>query len=167
MSLKKGVNSPLSSGYRPECDASPELDGNDASYYASLIGMLRWIVEMGRVDICCEVSMMSSHVALPREGHMQQVLHIFTYLKAHHNARLVLDPTYPDIDEEAFERKEWRSFNGDVKEIKPEGMPKPLGPEMIIRAFVDADFAGNQVLRRSRTGFIVMKNMAPIYWLSR
>ena len=46
-------------------------------------------------------------------------------------------------------------------------MPRPLGSEMIIRAFVDADFAGNQISRRSRTGFIVMMNMAPVYWLSR
>ena len=45
-------------------------------------------------------------------------------------------------------------------------MPKPLGLEMIVRVFVDADFAGNQVSRRSRTGFIVMMNMALIYWLS-
>ena len=95
---------------RSECDGSPELDSDDASYYALLIGMLRWIVEMGMVDICCEVSMMSSHVAMPREGHLQQVLHIFTYLKIYHNARLVLDPTYFEIDEVAFEKREWKSF---------------------------------------------------------
>ena len=49
----------------------------DAAYYQSLIGILRWIVELGRVDVCLEVSMMSSHLALPREGHLEQVLHIF------------------------------------------------------------------------------------------
>ena len=139
--LRKGTNSPLSNGYRPECDASPELDLEDASYYSSLIGMLRWIVEMGRIDICCEVSMMSSHVAMPREGHLQQVFHIFAYLKVHHNARLVLDPTYADIDGEAFEKREWKSVYGDLEERKPQELPKPLGSEMIIRAFVDADFA--------------------------
>ena len=46
-------------------------------------------------------------------------------------------------------------------------MPKPLGPEMIIRAFVDTDFTGNEVSQRSRTGFIVMMYMAPVYWLSQ
>ena len=35
------------------------------------------------------------------------------------------------------------------------------------RAFVDADFAGDKVTRRSRTGFIVMLNNAPIYWYSK
>ncbi len=31
---------PLSSGYRPEIDVSPELDGEEASYFHSLIGVL-------------------------------------------------------------------------------------------------------------------------------
>ena len=166
-SLKRGVNAVLTNNYHPECDASPELDSTEANYYLSLIGILRWIVEMGRLDICTEVSMMSSYVAAPREGHMQQVLHIFAYLKNHHNARMVLDPTYPMIDEEAFIRRDWKEFYGEGKEAKPPGMPRPLGRELLIRAFVDADFAGDQLLRRSRTGFIIMANMAPVYWLSR
>ena len=56
----------MSTDYRPEIDISTELDAADASYYQSLIGVLRWIVELGRVDICCEVSMLSSCLALPR-----------------------------------------------------------------------------------------------------
>ncbi len=60
---------PLLSGYRPEIDVSPELDETEASYFHSLIGVLRWIVELGQVDIDVEVSMMSSHLALPRVGH--------------------------------------------------------------------------------------------------
>jgi hypothetical protein len=55
----------MTTSYRPELDVSPELDPEDASYYQSLIGILRWIVELGCVDICLEVSMMSSHLALP------------------------------------------------------------------------------------------------------
>ena len=63
--------------YRPEIDISPELNATDAAYYQSLIGILRWMVELGRVDIMCmEVSMMSSSLALPREGHLNQVFHI-------------------------------------------------------------------------------------------
>ena len=167
LGLKKGTNTPLSCNYRPECDVTPELDLTEASYYASLIGILRWMVEMGRLDICCEVSMMSSFVAMPREGHLQQLYHMFSYLKLHHNARLVLDPTYPDIDAESFERRDWKEFYGETEEIVPKDAPDPLGPEMLIRAFVDADYAGDVVSRKSRSGFIVMLNMAPIYWLSK
>lgn len=38
---------------------------------------------------------------------------------------------------------------------------------MVIRAFVDADHAGDPISRRSRTGFIIIVNSAPIYWLSK
>jgi len=61
------------------------------------------IVEMGRMDISHEVSMLSSHVALPRKGHLEQVFHIFSYLKIYHNERLVLDPTYPEFDDKDLE----------------------------------------------------------------
>ena len=66
----KPKDAPVSNEYRPELDESEELDEVDAAYYQSLIGVLRWIVELGRVDINCEVSMMSSCLALPRFGHL-------------------------------------------------------------------------------------------------
>ena len=47
---------PMSCGYRPEIDVTPELDQEDSAYYQSLIGIQRWIVELGRVDINVEVS---------------------------------------------------------------------------------------------------------------
>ena len=67
LQLPTKANTPLSSNYQPEVDVSPELEVTDAAYYQSVIGILRWMVELGRVDICCEVSMLSSHLALPRE----------------------------------------------------------------------------------------------------
>ena len=51
---------PMTNGYRPEIDILEELPDDEASYYHSLIGVLRWILELGRVDINTEVSMMSS-----------------------------------------------------------------------------------------------------------
>ena len=167
LKLRPGIKAPLSSKYRPEVDISPELEAEDASFYQSLIGSLRWIVEMGRIDICCEVSMMASQVAMPREGHLQQVYHIFGYLKAHHNARIMMDPSYPDVLIEDFKDEDWGKFYKVEKEPVPSNSPKPIGMEFVIRAFVDADHAGDVVSRRSRTGFIVIVNGAPIYWLSK
>jgi hypothetical protein len=46
-SLPAKAKTPLSSGYRPEVDISEELGPEDASYYQSLIGILRWMVELG------------------------------------------------------------------------------------------------------------------------
>ena len=161
---------PFSNGYRPEIDMSPELESADASYYHSLIGVLRWMVELGRVDICIEVSMMSSHLALPRAGHLKEVLHIFAYLKKHHNSEMVFDPTPVEFDRSLFERQDW-SFSQygceEMVEELPDGMPVPLGQSMTMRVYVDSDHAGDMLTRRSRTGYVVLLNGAPIYWNSK
>ena len=142
------VDTPLTTTYRPELDVSRDLNVADAAYYQSLIGILRWIVELGRVDVCLEVSMMSSHLALPREGHLEQVLHIFAYLKKYHNTELVYDPSDPVVDENDFERRDWASSEfGHVegKEEFPAKMPEPRGHGFIMRAKVDADHASDTV----------------------
>mmetsp|Transcript_24915 Transcript_24915/g.59157 ORF Transcript_24915/g.59157 Transcript_24915/m.59157 type:complete len:877 (+) Transcript_24915:2272-4902(+) len=168
--LPRRADTPTSANYRPEVDVSRELTSQMAAYYHSLIGQLRWIVELGRADICLEVSMLSSHLALPREGHLEQVLHIFAYLGKHHNAALVFDPTEwtpPDGD---FPKQDWNfSIYGceGLEEVLPDDMPKPLGKNMRLRVFVDSDHAGDEVTRRSRTGFIIFLNNAPIYWFSK
>ena len=118
----------------------------------------------------CEVSMMSSHLALPRVGHLKEVFHMFAYLKAHSNTELVFDPTPGDFDRNLFERQDWSyspySYEG-LTEILPEGMPTPHGPSMTIRVYVDSDHAGDLITRRSRTGFIVFLNNSPIFWSSK
>jgi len=70
------VSTPLSPGYRPELDASPELNPKQLNYYQGLIGVLRWISELGRLDILMPVSLMSRYVLSARKGHLEQVLHI-------------------------------------------------------------------------------------------
>ena len=47
---------PMSNSYCPEIDISFELNTTDASYYQSLISILQWMVELGRVEITTEVS---------------------------------------------------------------------------------------------------------------
>ena len=79
-SLKAKALDPLPKGYRPEIDVSEELRSEEASYYMSLIGIVQWMVELGRVNICTKVSMMSSNLALPIEGHLEAVFHMFAYL---------------------------------------------------------------------------------------
>ena len=96
--MVRRATTPFLHNYRPEVDTSPELNPEDASYYQSLIGILRWMVELGRVDICCQVSMMSTQLALPREGHLEAVLHISSYLRSHHNTEMVFDPSDPMVD---------------------------------------------------------------------
>ena len=74
--LTKRVKAPLTRDYHPEVNLSTELNTEDAAYFQSLIGILHWIIELGRVDVCCEVSMLLSCLVLPREGHLQALFHI-------------------------------------------------------------------------------------------
>jgi hypothetical protein len=108
--LPRKAETPLVSTYKPELDVSPALNSQDAAYYQSLFGILRWIVELGRVDIYLEVPMMSSHVVLPRMGHLEQVFHIFAHLKKYHNTEIVIDPSDPVIGEAQFDAKDGASL---------------------------------------------------------
>ena len=56
---------------------------------------------------------------------------------------------------------------GDDPETVPSNAKILLGSEFTMRAYVDASFAGCKVTRRSRTGFIIILNGAPIFWFSR
>ena len=85
-------------GYKPEMDLTTTLEPELASYYQSLIGVMRWMVEIGRSDIATEVSMMRSHNVYPREGHFEKYLHMMGYLKGRHNSRLAMDPNYPTVN---------------------------------------------------------------------
>ena len=169
-SMPNKATTPIQTSYRPELDVSPVLGPEDSAYHQSLIGILRWMIEIGRVDICLEGSMLASHMAMPREGHLEQLFHIFGYLNSHHDTELVFDPTLRDIDENAFEMKDWTTSEfGHIqgKEEIPSNMPQPRGTRFVISALVDADHASDTVSRRSRTGFLVYINSALVYWFSK
>ena len=69
----------FSTKYNPELDTTPELDADDTKLCQEWVGILLWAVELGRLDICLEVSLISSHVANPRRGHLKKFLHFFAY----------------------------------------------------------------------------------------
>ncbi|KAI2509503.1 Reverse transcriptase (RNA-dependent DNA polymerase) [Fragilaria crotonensis] len=108
--LKSTARNPFPSGYKPELDLTPKLNNKMGSRFLQLIGILRWAIELGRLDIFVEVSQLSQHQALPRRGHLEALYHIFAYLKKHENgARIVFDPKTPEIDERVFNSDaDWR-----------------------------------------------------------
>jgi hypothetical protein len=106
---------PFNGRYKPELDESPDMEPTRANFYQSQIGILRWCVELGRIDIITEVSMLSTYLCLPREGHLEAVFHVFVYLGLNNNARVVFYPTYPAADMDTFIKTDWKSMYGDVK----------------------------------------------------
>jgi hypothetical protein len=170
LALKTGklADRPMPKSYHPELDVTRVLDSEGASRYQQLIGMLRWAVELGRVDILLEVSLLSSHLAEPRDGHLEAVYNIFAYLNKQPHPPIVLDDKVIRMNESAFNRTDWKeSIYGEVDEEIPPMAPKPLGNPVIITCFVDANHAGDHSTRRSHTGFIIYLNNAPIDWYSK
>ena len=118
------------------------------------------MVEIGRIDIATECSLLSSHLAYPRKGHLECALHMMGYLKWKHNSRLFFDPTYPDIEFDTFDDgADCKTFYGNVTEAIPPNAPDPRGKS--------GDHAGEKMTRRSRTGYFIFLNTVLIDWLSK
>ena len=56
-------------------------------------------MELGRIDICYEVSMQS---LLPRKYHLEQAFHLIGYLKNKHSSQIIFNPNYPVIEYSDF-----------------------------------------------------------------
>jgi hypothetical protein len=165
--LRNKVPTPMSSDYRPELDQSPELDPRRANYYQGLIGVLRWIIEIGRIDIMVPVSMLSRYLACPRVGHLEEAFHIFAYLKSHNKSSLVFDPSEPVFDESRFAKCDWSEYYPGASDPDPPRQPEPRGLAVTTTCFVDADHAGCRETRRSHTGILLFVQRTPVIWYSK
>ena len=97
---------------------------------------------------------------------------MFSYLKSHANSEMVYYPSSVQFDRAQFLRKDWGCSiytQDDLKLVEelPSNMTDPRGLGMTMRVYVDSDHAGDTVTHRSRTGFIIFLNSAPIYWSSK
>ena len=136
-------------------------------YHQTQIDVLIWMVQLGRIDIITEVSLLASQFALPCEGHHEAVFHILGYLKGHHYTQMVFDPIYTTPNMSLFHQHYWCDFYGDVKEAIPPNAPVPRGKEVDLRIFVDSDHAEDKLTRRYISGYIIFLNNDTIAWLSK
>jgi hypothetical protein len=79
--LPRKCATPMQANYRPELDVTAKMKIDGTCYYKDLIGVLRWALDLGRIDIMMEGSLSSSHLALPHKGHLQPVHHMFGYFR--------------------------------------------------------------------------------------
>ena len=98
MRLPRRSETPMSYDYTPELGATTEFESDGITMYQELIGELRWAIEIGRVDIGHEVSVLSSYQDSPRNGHLQKILHIFSFLNKNQKLILYFDPSPAVID---------------------------------------------------------------------
>ncbi|KAL7475938.1 hypothetical protein ACHAW6_001835 [Cyclotella cf. meneghiniana] len=166
-SLPKRAKNSFPCDYAPDEDVSLLLEPDVAKFYKQLMGIMRWMYELGRIDICTNVSMLSLYSTMLHEGHLETTLHVFSFLKSKSNLRLIFDPMEPDVRKSDFVECDWREFYAGATKAIPPNASKPLGKGVTLRMFVDSDHAGDKLSRRSRTRFFIFLNHGMIDWLSK
>ena len=68
---------------------------------------------------------MYTYLALPCRGHLEQIFHVFGYLKVNPKIKLCFDPQQPSIDERSFAAHDWYDFYRDAKEAIVSDAPTP------------------------------------------
>ena len=85
--------------YRPDMDVTDECSDSQIKFFQNLIGILRWIVKLGQIDIAYEISVLSCYLAQPMTVHLITALHIFKYLDQHKKNELNFDPVYHNVED--------------------------------------------------------------------
>eukprot|EP00557_Chaetoceros_sp_GSL56_P014026 CAMPEP_0176478512 /NCGR_PEP_ID=MMETSP0200_2-20121128/1227_1 /TAXON_ID=947934 /ORGANISM="Chaetoceros sp., Strain GSL56" /LENGTH=1865 /DNA_ID=CAMNT_0017874457 /DNA_START=317 /DNA_END=5915 /DNA_ORIENTATION=+ len=167
-------DTPMVNGDHPEMDDSLVITGDMHQKYQMLIGILNWIVTLGRLDICFATSSLSRFVACPRQGHLDRALYVFGYLKKRPNRRYIVDSRDPKIVENGAEglvdkdlSAALRDHYPDSEELLDPATPEPLFDELTITAFVDSDHAHDKLTRRSITGLIIFVGRTPVFYQSK
>ena len=119
-----------------------------------------------------EVSCLSQHLCSPREVHIYAIYRIFIFSQKNlgkNPGGVAYDPMYEPTDENVFEvvgrdLYEWKDLYPNAQEMMPRHMPEALGKYVVIKAYVDANHAGNMANRRSHYGIIIYDNNPPIIW---
>jgi len=151
--------------YRPELDTSEECTDNQVTLFQNMIGILYWAVELGRIDIGYKLSVLSRYLVLPRTGYLLQAIHMFKFLDIHKENELAFRPEEPPLNLDYDAIKEQTDFMKkaylDTEEELPPNALTPRGKLLSMCVFMDSDYAGDKVRRRSQTGILLYLNSAP------
>jgi hypothetical protein len=163
---------PMVHGDHPETDDSEVLCDDDHRKFQMLIGILNWVVTIGRLDVAYSTMSLSRFSACPRKGHLERALKVFGYLKKRPNRRICVDSRDPMLlgFEKELEQDFRSSLSGDYPDSSEEidtELPVPLIDEISITGFVDSDHAHDKITRRSVTGMIIMLGRTPVFYSSK
>lgn len=165
-------STPLPVGdYHPELDTSALLDLNDHRIFQMLLGMLQWMVTIGKLELCQLVSCLNRFGACPREAHLDLAVCSFGYVKTTLHKQIAIDSRPMDFNRASpnFEtlRPDFPRDYPDAKEEMDPGFPKSFEPVLQTTILVDADYVHDLKTRHSLTGLITFMGSTPVIWLSK
>ena len=161
------ITAPLDPKDHPELDTSELLNEGSKKIYWSLIGMLQWVVTIGRMDIHCAVMTMGRFRMEPRVGHLKRLERIFGFLRNFKSCSIKFRTDIPNYDMYKPVKHDWTYIYGNVTKEMPEGAPESKGKAIVITAFHDANLHHCQITGRAAMGTILMLNKTPIEWISK
>ena len=165
---KARYSSPLEGGDHPEIDTTDLLDAEGIKHYQSLIGILQWLVTLGRLDIATAVMTMSSFRTAPRVGHLNRLKRMFGYVVKMKHATSRFRVTSPDHSQHPIGQYDWeKTFYGNAKEVIAVNCPKPMGPPVTVTTYVDANLCHDMLSGKSVTGIVHFLNKTVIYFYSK
>ena len=74
------------------------------------------------------------------------------------------EPGYSDLPNKEHE---WSSVYGEIQELLPDDAPPPLGKQVTLTHYVNANLFHDALSGRSVTGILHMMNATPIDWYSK
>ena len=163
-----GYKTPLDKNDHPELDTSEILEGDMAAKYLTMVGQLQWLVTLGRFDIHAQVATMSRFRAAPRQGHMDRLKRIYSYVIRTKDYAIRFRTEKPDYSFLPDQDFYWTySVYGDVHEILPDDMPEPLGESETTTTTMDANLNHCLATGKSLTECLHFVNKTPVDWYSK
>ena len=92
---------------------------------AIFISFLRWMIQLGRINIIAKLLLLKSHVALHRERYLEPAVHIMTQIGQRFYPRLACHMLCPEIDHSDFNEYDWLEFYKKAKEAVTANAPEP------------------------------------------
>jgi hypothetical protein len=160
---------PMPDKTQPEMDTSAELDAGGRGKYQSLIGILQWIVTLGRFDIACAVMTMSRFRTAPRVGHLALLGNVFGYLRKYPDGAIRFRTDTPNYEDQYTPKtSNWeRTVYGEPFEEIPADMPEPKGKMVRQSGKFDANLQHDLVTGRSAMGTFHMVQGTVIHFSSK
>ena len=160
--------SPLVQNDHPEIDDSILLNEAGITQYQSLIGELQWCIALGRFDIMTAIMTMGRFRVCPRQGHLDRLKRVYGFLRKFKHGAIRVRTGLPDYSEIPHVTYDWMySVYGQVNECLPTDAPAPLGKNIIVTTYVDANLYHDLLNGRAVTGVLHMLNGTPIDWYSK
>jgi len=158
----------LEKGDHPELNTSPELDIEGIKVYQSMICAAQWIVSLGRLDIATAMMTLSSFRAAPRKGHLDHIKRVYGYLPKMQHAKLRFHIHLPDYSTIPIHEHNWaKTIYGEVKELLTNDIPPPLGEEVILTTYVDANLCHDFTTGQSVTRILHLVNQMVVDFYSK